>query len=334
MSKRYWSIVAGSAGIACVFGGVWYGLAEQSRYSREAELRASEHARHAAYEIEKSCDVVVAPRGKAKCLRDAVSEYRLKADDNRRDYDDLVAQQSSALWAFVMGISALFGLALSVLGVVLVWLTFREQRIANADARKAALDSAEDTRRAIEQAEISANAATRQVEISELTAKGQLRAYVGSAGINATMQTDDRGSPEWITQIEWRNSGSTPAYNVVSMFTVTILAAKSEEPFEFKYDPSHGEALGAIAPNQSAFSTTCLVPFGLANEVRQSRAHVVFWGWVEYSDVFTDSPRRRTEVACVLKVNLSDGRWGVRFEPLPWHNGMDDDCGNQPQTEA
>ena len=61
--------------------------------------------------------------------------YRLDGRDKQREYEDLVSQRKSALWAMIMGVAALAGMALSVVGVVLVWTTFNETRRANEIAK-------------------------------------------------------------------------------------------------------------------------------------------------------------------------------------------------------
>jgi hypothetical protein len=136
MPRGYRYYVAALAGVALLLWGIAYGLTQQTIYEEDARNRSADYTRRAADQAQYACFNVV-PSEKADCLRNAASEYRLKHRDNRRDYDDLTAQRKSALWTFIMGVAALIGMALSVVGVVLVWTTFRETREANVIARDA-----------------------------------------------------------------------------------------------------------------------------------------------------------------------------------------------------
>ena len=104
---------AGVVGISTALFGIAFGLAEQSRYLQKADEAASEYARYAAYQAYKPCRVVARPEV-SKCLSDAKPEYEMKRRDNQRDYDDLFAQQKSALWAGIMGVAAIIGMILSI----------------------------------------------------------------------------------------------------------------------------------------------------------------------------------------------------------------------------
>jgi hypothetical protein len=75
---------------------------------------------------------------RAKCFRQGANKYRLSNRDKQREYEDLIAQRKSALWSMIMGVAALICMALSALGVALVWLTFDEQRKANRLAQEEA----------------------------------------------------------------------------------------------------------------------------------------------------------------------------------------------------
>jgi hypothetical protein len=103
-----------------------------------ADNAAAEYSRHTAYQEKKACRGVVTAQ-LSQCRADAKAEYSQKRADNRREYDDLVAQQTSALWTGIMGIAALTGMVLSVIGVGLVWTTFEATRKAN----KIAMDTFE-----------------------------------------------------------------------------------------------------------------------------------------------------------------------------------------------
>jgi hypothetical protein len=130
--KRIVAYLAGLLGTAFVAYGLIYGLSQQSRYVQIADDAAAKYASYAAYQKQQACSGVVAPK-LAKCRLDAKAEYELNRADNRREYDDLVAQQHSALWTGIMGFAAITGMVISVVGIFLVYTTFREtKRSANA----------------------------------------------------------------------------------------------------------------------------------------------------------------------------------------------------------
>jgi hypothetical protein len=65
-----------------------------------------------------------------------VYESRDKEREYRYNQNDLAAQRKSALWAHIMGLAAVVGMALSALGVWLVKTTFDEARKSNDIARE------------------------------------------------------------------------------------------------------------------------------------------------------------------------------------------------------
>ncbi len=133
--------IVGYAGLTIAVSALLFGLFYQVRYAQQAEHGAADYARHAAREAYKPCRHIARTEF-AECAANAKREYELNRNDNRRDYADLVAQQRAALWAAVMGIAALIGMALSAVGVWLVYTTFREaKRSANA-----ALEAVKETR--------------------------------------------------------------------------------------------------------------------------------------------------------------------------------------------
>jgi len=134
MVRNHRSVIASAVAIASIAGGIGYGLAEQDRYSDDAYQQVTDYAKDAANQIAQSCRAKVVVE-QPKCLREKANLYRLDGRDKQREYEDLVSQRKSALWAMIMGVAALAGMALSVVGVVLVWTTFNETRRANEIAK-------------------------------------------------------------------------------------------------------------------------------------------------------------------------------------------------------
>lgn len=184
MLRGYRGIIAAAFGVTALIFGIVYGLNQQALYEQEAQHRSADYTARAANQITQSC-LGVAASEKPKCLKEEATEYKLKIRDNSREQQDLAAQQTSALWTGIMGVAALIGMALSAIGVALVWTTFQETKQTNLIAMR---ENARNTRRtvatgretahALEVAARNADAASAQVRISEDTAKRELRAYI------------------------------------------------------------------------------------------------------------------------------------------------------------
>ena len=238
MLRSYRGIILALVGLAAIGGGVGLGLLQQSRYEQEAVHRRTDYARHAADQIRQGCASITSPQ-QARCLASAVDEYALKTRDNQREYDDLVAQRTSALWASIMGVAALLGMLLSAVGVLLVWTTFQETKQTNqismrenARSTRRALASGNESAAALVIAQRNADAAARQVEVAQDTAKRQLRAYIGVTKFRVAGLTADR-IPTFFLEIQ--NSGQTSA-NRVRVHTVTAWAPWDEPRVKIKFN--------------------------------------------------------------------------------------------------
>lgn len=103
-----------------------WGYCFQSGYYKQAAEKSAQYQRWADDEIRQRCgnrpDIF-----REKCERKA----NHTAHENKRNEYDLYAQRTSALWAGIMAIAALFGIGLSGVGVWLVKATFDETREGN-----------------------------------------------------------------------------------------------------------------------------------------------------------------------------------------------------------
>ena len=86
--------------------------------------------------IEESC---FTPSGLRE--EDCAAKAREVARESQRKEQDLAAQNITAWWTKVMGIAALFGMAISALGIWLVKTTFDETRRSNEIARESLVTS-------------------------------------------------------------------------------------------------------------------------------------------------------------------------------------------------
>lgn len=319
--------------------GVWYGLDRQAAYEQEARYESADYGKHIADQIRKACVNPAAPE-EANCLKKGLAEYRLKSHDNQREYDDLAAQRTSALWTSIMGVAALIGMGLSAIGVALVYTTFNETRRTNRIAMKEgvrstrrAVASADETRQSLVFAQRNADAAAEQVRISEETAKRQLRAYVGVEDIATTVaQPRGGGGSYWVLQIAWKNTGGTPAFNLTQGVRWMAVPGELAADFDFPDDSSRPLQVATIAPKQQLSSISNeRIPWAAAHQAGNDGHRIYVWGWAEYSDIFPGTPRRRTECAYELRVEPTAKGFAFHFEPLDRHNGMDFNCFRQPK---
>ncbi len=96
----------------------------------EASDRANKYGEDAQSYKQRRC-VGLAPAIAEDCQHQADQTAR----ENQRVELDLAAQQMTAWWTQIMGVAALVGMALSAVGVWLVWTTFAETKAANEIAR-------------------------------------------------------------------------------------------------------------------------------------------------------------------------------------------------------
>jgi hypothetical protein len=117
----------------------------------------------------------------------------------QREIADLQAQQDMALWAERMFWASIATVALTAVGLVLILRTLHYV----ARATRAVIKAAEDAERGV-------RATARAVEITEDTAKRQLRAYVGTSRVYFG---DFNPARPISVIVEIQNFGQTPAYD-------------------------------------------------------------------------------------------------------------------------
>ena len=129
------------------------------------------------------------------------------------------AAEQSARWTRWQAILAVVGIA--GLGFTL-WF--------NLEAWRQARQSEEGTIAALGASQKSADATARLVDVSEMTAKRQLRAYVAVSKISFKVKGDQGNS--LIVSVYFTNMGRTPAYRVTHSVNVSCHVGMDEERFE------------------------------------------------------------------------------------------------------
>ena len=137
MPKITWAKLFGPALIALIlfaFGAAAWLIRDGTRletaYQQYAKTKADNYTDRARKAIERRC-VPLPPTDEARCVR----EEDQAARQGRHDEYDLQAQLVTSAWTRQMGLAAIIAMAFGVLGVGLVFVTFRETRKAAQSAR-------------------------------------------------------------------------------------------------------------------------------------------------------------------------------------------------------
>lgn len=189
MLRSYRGIVAALVGLAWVLS-FYFIVDDLGSVSRQAEANASDRAEEyredAERYVERRCLGLAVPAAE-DCARQAYQAAR----ENQRIEQDLAAQRGMAWWTQIMGVAALMAMAISTVGVWLVWTTFRETK-RTADAAIQANDNARD-------------ALAHTKEMAEI----ELRPYLHVEEIS--FQAADSLEALRSVLVRVRNFGSTPA---------------------------------------------------------------------------------------------------------------------------
>lgn len=103
----------------------------QSRIEHEAAKNAKEHAHTAYVEIRAACSGLPVAESDV-----CANQINYAAGERRRDEYDLEAQRTMAVWTRAMGIAAMIGMSVGIVGVGLVYFTFQETKRAASEARR------------------------------------------------------------------------------------------------------------------------------------------------------------------------------------------------------
>ena len=242
--------------------------------------------------------------------------------DNRSS--DLCAQWKAADAAAQSANSGEQANTIGWIGVVFGAITM----VAAIAAAKFAKDAAEHTKRGADEAQNAVVQAKRSAEISKaalkeqrVTAKRELRAYVGIKEIIAARFVDRDGQVGWKLQAIWHNTGSTPAFEVFSALDWDDFE-DGHLPEEFEFTTfSDGAGGVSLAPDRSITSVAPRnLPDWLVSVQELGTPRTYVWGRVEYIDAF--GSQQMTECAFRIVVERTQTGVGIQFEPCGFHNGM------------
>lgn len=180
---------------------------------------------------------------------------------------------------------------------------------------------------------LRANKAARDaVAVTREVGDRQLRPYILSDGLEVvdTAHVVD-GHHGWNVVFKWRNHGHTPTVNAVTRNYVMVFDSLPDTDFAYEADIDDHAAPIAIGPGAIQKTRGPSVSSKDVARMMAGQAHILVWGFVEYSDRATGGPRFRSEYC----VEIIDGKprgnkWSfVQHGPF---NGWDDECMYPPQS--
>jgi hypothetical protein len=194
-------------------------------------------------------------------------------------------------------------------------------------------------------ADVTARASARAAQRAAATAERALvvveRAFIMISDMNVSTIGQYGTIIDYRIAINVSNSGRTPARNYISVANLVLFNGDIPESFRFP-DRTHDDVLETgttVGPQARPYIQ---VDFFIqdAIDVFEGRKKALIYGWLEYDDIFPDSPRHRTEFCMWIEV-YADPRQTVQVvygKPPPIltirayrrYNGHDDDCMYHP----
>jgi hypothetical protein len=254
-------------------------------YKQFASDSAKADSQRANINKQRSCGPLPT-QARAKCeAEEYYSAHQAEHDDR-----DLEAQRTTAIWTRYLGIAGIVGTAFGLLGVVLVLLTFAEQR---------------------------------------KTSRAELRAYVFPEkarlldGTNPKLREDNVGVPA--AEVVIKNFGNTPARNVRHCGALILVPMNfAEEP---RHHPGLEAYIGSTlapgawqtgiyalsgAPIEDLDGRFCLSHLGV-HDIRAGTWALMLYGKILYEDGFGNSRMTEYRLYHTNHWPLDDGEGPMRF---------------------
>ena len=130
----------------------------------------------------------------------------------------------------------------------------------------------------------------------------------------------------------FKNTGATPTRHLVHYSNWKAFRGDIPEEFDFPDIGDQEKVPVVIGPGVEILSAPLIIPKDIIQSVMDGIDAIYLWGWIDYNDVFPDSPRRRTEFCSKLLLpGLSDAGFPI-VQTLHYkrHNGSDDECLKPP----
>jgi hypothetical protein len=127
------------------------------------------------------------------------------------------------------------------------------------------------------------------------------------------------------------NGGQTPTRK--ALVNVNHVLRDDKLPDGFDYPDGDVTETATIGVGGIFGTPGIFVSIADVDKVKVKAKRLFFWGWVDYNDVFEDTPRHRTEFCYDVTADAFEDRGKIflRFPAHGRYNGADGDCVRQPR---
>lgn len=189
-----------------------------------------------------------------------------------------------------------------------------------------------DMLRSIEASEKSAEAAVDQTVITRNGIEITGRAFV-VPDIFLHKREEIGGIKGWSFRCVWKNTGNTPTKFLRMNFTRQYRVAAGPLPMNDGFvDGDDFPARAFLGPGNTRASSKLIIPEEVVELIKMDQAHAYLWGWVDYNDIFGNTPRDRTEFCVEIIVVGDPSNADCNFAYMSYgpFNGLDDECLRRP----
>lgn len=148
-------------------------------------------------------------------------------------------------------------------------------------------------------AQDSANAAKASADVARQALVNAQRAFVFINKIEqARIAPTGTEVTAWDFLVEFKNSGNTPTKTMTFHLNIKAFDGQLPDGFDFS-DLANGSenTVGFIPPQSTAGATDLVVPVQDIEAVIAGSKTLFIWGWIEYDDMFENTPIHRVEYA-------------------------------------
>lgn len=253
-------------------------------------------------------------------------------------HQDAKADENPKTTDWLQAFAAVIQAATAIAVAIFTWSLVRTTNKMWAVAERQAADleqSVEVARQSSVASEKAADAAVRAVELSRFVARTELRAYLTIGSFDIKNPEGEDINQVWPIYMNISNQGKTPARNVANNVNMVVDPKRIEDDFHFQ-DIGTSTERGAsltIGPNGGGSSGPHNLTAGSVGAIFRKTMFGYIYGWVEYDDIFEDTPRRRMEFCYQILVEGQGA--GLRFSITAHtsYNNNDGDCRHPPKTE-
>jgi hypothetical protein len=232
-----------------------------------------------------------------------------KREEDKSEQDRKLADYT----AYLFYATGFLGLSTAGLAIV-AYCQMREAR-GSIDAAKRAADTAERALTVVERAFCSIS----NISNYTISIRGELSFFS--------------------VRLHVANSGRTAAINYAA-FTNVVAIGMIPDDFRFPDARNQTEGFSVVSPRSETY-LPAIIPIQDAIAAYERRKRILVYGWIEYDDVFENSPRHRIEFCLELEFTI-DPRTFPQFEtgqpripvfnikPYGGYNNYDDGCLYKP----